>query len=163
MSGRRLHVGIDATTCANDRGFGRFTREVGTALAARDTGFRYPLMFDRPWKGPLPANLEVLTAATARSVSESAVGDTSRSLGYLRKMGRAVRNANFDLFVFPAVYSYFPSLARVPCVICYHDTTAERLPHLLFPTKLNHRLWQIKTALARYIELIGVARRNRRS
>jgi glycosyltransferase involved in cell wall biosynthesis len=48
------------------------------------------------------------------------------------------------------VYSYFPILARVPCVVCYHDATGERLPGLLFPTKLNHRLWQLKTALARF-------------
>ena len=150
MQDKKLHVGIDATTWDNDRGFGRFTRELVTALAARDTGFRYTLVFDRPWKGPLPANLDVVTAATVRSLNESAVGDSSRSPGYLWQMGRAVRNANFDLFFFPAVYSYFPLLARVPCVICYHDTTAERLPHLLFPTKLNHRLWQIKTALARW-------------
>jgi len=150
MQDKKLHVGIDTTTWANDRGFGRFTRELVTALAARDTGFRYSLVFDRPWDGPLPANLDVVTAATVRSLNESAVGDSSRSLGYLWQMGRAVRNANFDLFFFPAVYSYFPLLARVPCVICYHDTTAERLPHLLFPTKLNHRLWQIKTALARW-------------
>jgi alpha-1,3-rhamnosyl/mannosyltransferase len=150
MSDRRLHVGIDATTWANDRGFGRFTREMVTALAARDTGFRYTLVFDRPWNGPLPANVEVLTAATARSLNESAVGDSSRSPRYLWQMGRAVSHAGFDLFAFLAVYSYFPLLARVPCVICYHDTTAERLPHLLFPTRLNHRLWQIKTALARW-------------
>ena len=60
-----------------------------------------------------------------------------------------MRRANFDLFFLPAVYSYFPVLARVPCIVCYHDTTAERLPELLFPTKLNHRLWQAKTQLAK--------------
>jgi alpha-1,3-rhamnosyl/mannosyltransferase len=150
MSDRRLHVGIDATTWANDRGFGRFTREMVTALAARHSDFRYTLVFDRPWNGPLPDNVDVITAATSRSLNESAVGDSSRSPRYLWQMGRAVSNARFDLFVFLAVYSYFPLLARVPCVICYHDTTAERLPHLLFPTRLNHRLWQVKTALARW-------------
>ena len=44
---------------------------------------------------------------------------------------------------------YFPILTTTPCVVCYHDTTAERLPELLFPTRLNHRLWQAKTALAK--------------
>jgi alpha-1,3-rhamnosyl/mannosyltransferase len=63
-------------------------------------------------------------------------------------MAKIVGKAKFDVFFFPAVYSYFPLLSRVPCVICYHDTTAERLPHLLFPTALNHRLWQLKTTLA---------------
>jgi alpha-1,3-rhamnosyl/mannosyltransferase len=63
-------------------------------------------------------------------------------------MTQAVRKARFDVFFFPAVYSYFPLLGGGPCVVCYHDCTAERFPQYLFPKKLNHRLWQAKTALA---------------
>ena len=37
----------------------------------------------------------------------------------------------------------------MPCVVCYHDATAERLPELLFPTRRNRWLWRAKTALAR--------------
>ena len=146
---KALHVGIDATSWRNDRGFGRFTRELVTALAARNTAFRYTLFFDQPPDQPIPAGVSVVVAGTRRTLTESAVGATSRSLGYLWTMGRLVRRAELDLFFFPAVYSYFPVASRVPCVVCYHDTTAERLPHLLFPTRRNHRLWQLKTALAR--------------
>ena len=145
----RLHLGIDATTWANDRGFGRFTRELLSALLARNSGFRYTLLFDRPIDADLPCGVEVVYASTKRSLNESAAGKTSRSLSYFWKVGRAARKANFDLFFFPAVYSYFPILTRMPCVVCYHDTTAERLPELLFPTKMNHRFWKIKTALAK--------------
>ena len=144
-----LHVGIDATSWRNDRGFGRFTRELVRALAARNTGFRYTLFFDQPPTGPIPAGVDVVSAQTKRHLAESTVGTSSRSITYLWNMGRLVRQSRCDLFFFPAVYSYFPVLARTPCVVCYHDTTAERLPELLFPTKLNHRLWQAKTALAR--------------
>lgn len=147
----RIRVGIDATTWSNDRGFGRFTRELLIALARRKSEFDYTLVFDRPpaptW--PVPEGVEIISAATEKSLNESAVGDSSRSPLYLWKMGRLVREAKFDLFFFPAVYSYFPVLARVPCIVCYHDTTAERLPQHLFPTKLNHRLWQAKTWLAK--------------
>jgi len=144
-----IHVGVDATTWSNDRGFGRFTRELLKALVARSTGFRYTLLFDQPPQDILPEGVEIICASTKRSLNESAVGTRSRSITYLWKVGRAARKASFDVFFFPAVYSYFPILARVPCVVCYHDATAERLPELLFPTKLNHRLWQAKTALAR--------------
>ena len=144
-----LHVGVDATSWRNDRGFGRFTRELVTALAARDTGFAYTLFFDQPPAGPLPPGVQVVSASTARNLNEAAVGTASRSPAYLWTMGRLVRRARCDLFFFPAVYSYFPILTRMPCVVCYHDATAERLPELLFPTKLNHRLWQVKTALAK--------------
>ncbi len=150
MSEPALHVGIDATTWANDRGFGRFTRELVTALARRQSsGLRYTLVFDRAFDGELPDNVEVVSSTTQRSLNQSAVGATSRSPGYLLQMAAAVRRARFDVFFFPAVYSYFPLLSPIPCVVCYHDTTAERLPQLLFPTRLNHRLWQLKTQLAR--------------
>ena len=149
MPEAKIHVGVDATSWTNDRGFGRFTREIMTALAARDSGFRYTLVFDRPPEpGVLPPEFEVITAETRRGLNQSAVGKTSRSLGYLWKVGRATRRAKFDVFFFPAVYSYFPILTSTPIVVCYHDTTAERMPELIFPTQLNRRLWQIKTALA---------------
>jgi alpha-1,3-rhamnosyl/mannosyltransferase len=144
-----LHVGIDATSWANDRGFGRFTRELLTALAARNTGFRYTLLFDREPDHSPPPGVSIIAARTKRTLTESAVGDTSRSIFYLWRMGQIAREARFDVFFFPAVYSYFPILARVPCVVCYHDTTAERLPELIFPTKRNRYLWQAKTRLAR--------------
>ncbi len=151
MSDPKIHIGIDATTWSNDRGFGRFTREFVTALAARDSGFRYTLVFDQPpspyW--PIPDGIDVVTAATGKGLNEAAVGDSSRSAKYLWTMGRLVRRMKFDVFFFPAVYSYFPLLSRVPCVTCFHDTTAERIPHLLFPKKINHRLWQVKTWLAK--------------
>jgi len=144
-----LHIGVDATTWRNDRGFGRFTRELMFALASRDSGFRYTLFFDRPPDVQTPAGIDVLSAETGRTLNESAVGTSSRSPGYLWKMGQLTRRARCDVFFFPAVYSYFPLLARIPCVVCYHDTTAERLPQYLFPTRMNHRLWQVKTALAK--------------
>ena len=149
MIKKTLHVGIDATTWANDRGFGRFTRELVKALARRGSDIQYTLVFDQPTKFEVPDGVKMLCASTTESLNEASVGANSRSLKYLWKMGSLVRKANFDVFFFPAVYSYFPLLARVPCVICYHDATAERIPHLLFPTKLNHRLWQAKTALAK--------------
>ena len=149
MSERRIHVGVDATSWSNDRGFGRFTRQLLTALAARETGFRYTLLFDRRPADRLPAGVAVLSAATQRTLDESAAGKSTRSLPYLWQMGQLARREKFDVFFFPALYSYFPLFAKAPCVVCFHDATAERLPHLLFPTRFNHGLWRAKTALAR--------------
>ena len=149
MPGGPLRIGVDATTWSNDRGFGRFTRELVTALAARDAGFHYTLLFDQEPDAAVPEGVEILCAPTRRSLNESTAGARSRSMGYLWRLSRAARRADFDVFFFPAVYSYFPILARIPCVVCYHDTTAERLPELLFPTRRNRILWRVKTALAR--------------
>lgn len=143
-----VRVGIDATTWSNDRGFGRFTREFVKALAARDSEFRYALVFDQPPAFAVPDSVETIVVGTHDTLGAASTKDNARSPRYLLEMGRAVRNSNFDLFFFPAVYSYFPLLSRIPKVICYHDATAERLPQYLFPTKRNHILWQIKTRLA---------------
>ncbi len=148
MTAAPLRVGVDATTWANDRGFGRFTRELLKALLKRQTGLRYTLVFDQAPPDGLPAGADILYAGTRRTLNESTSGERSRSILDLWRLGRAVRKARFDVFFFPAVYSYFPIPSRVPCVICYHDCTAERFPEYLFPNKVNHLLWRAKTALA---------------
>src|ERR1041385_2960084 len=150
MPEHTIHVGIDATSWTNDRGFGRFTRELVTALAGRQSGFHYTLLFDRLPTEILPTGVDVIAAATKRTLAESTAGTTSRSLGYLWKIASAARKARFDIFFFPSMYSYFPILARMPCVVCYHDTLGNRFPELLFPTKFNRRLSEIKLALARF-------------
>ena len=149
MTAAGLHVCIDATSWPNDRGFGRFTREITKALLARSQGFRYTLLFDRRPGDVVPPGAKVVSAETNRSLNESAVGKSSRSPTYFLKMASLARKEKCDVFFFPTLYSYFPLLSRTPCIICYHDATAERFPKLLFPTKMNHWLWQAKTALAR--------------
>ncbi len=76
---RFIEVGIDGTTWNNERGFGRFTREIVKALAARQSGFRYTLVVDRDFDGTIPDGLQVLEVRTRRTVSEAAVGSGSRS------------------------------------------------------------------------------------
>lgn len=149
MSGEPLRVGVDATTWPNDRGFGRLTRELVTALAARDTGYHYTLLFDQEPEVDLPGGVDVVCASTRSNLDESASGDRSRSGGYLWRLGQAARRGRFDVFFFPSVYSYFPIPSRVPCVVCYTDATAARFGKMLFPTRLNRWLWNAKTALAR--------------
>lgn len=143
-----VHVGIDATTWSNDRGFGRFTREFVTALAARDSEFRYTLVFDQHPAQSVPEGVGSVVVDTGTNLGEASSGSNARSAAYLLKLDGTVRRAGFDLFFFPAVYSYFPLLSSVPKVICYHDATAERLPQYLFPTRRNRFLWNVKTRLA---------------
>jgi alpha-1,3-rhamnosyl/mannosyltransferase len=147
---RIVHVGIDATSWSNERGFGRFTRGLVSALAARESEFRYTLLFDQPPTTGVPARGTILCARTSRTLGEATAGESSRPLSHLLAMSWLARSGNFDLFFFPTLYSYFPLSERIPCVVCFHDATAERMPKLLFPTRLNHLLWQVKTRLARW-------------
>lgn len=144
-----LHVGIDATTWWNDRGFGRFTRELLRALGQRQHGFRYTLVVDRADDGSLPQGMRVIAGSPGRTLTESAVGSGARSLADLWSMARVAARERFDLFFYPAVYSYFPLLSRTPSVVAFHDTIAERFPRMIFPTRTNQLLWQAKVTLAR--------------
>jgi glycosyltransferase involved in cell wall biosynthesis len=87
--------------------------------------------------------------ASFRPTTESAVGEGARSPGDLLRLGRAAGRAGFDVFLFPAVYSYFPLLSRTPCAVVFHDTIAERFPELVFPTRRNRIFWNAKVALAK--------------
>lgn len=143
------HIAIDATPWENERGFGRFTRNLVTALAARDTGFRYTLLFDQEPTRPVPDGVEIRIAGSELSMSEASSGAKARGGADLLTMARAARRIDCDVFFYPAVYSYFPQLAQRPSVVCYHDTIPERFPDLIFPKKLNFRLWQAKCWLAK--------------
>jgi len=149
MAKGRFNVGVDAASWYNNRGYGRFTRELLKALIGRDSEFHYTLVFDQAPDLELPDGCEIVVAGTRESIHDATSGDASRSLGDLWRAGRVVREAGFDLFFFPTVYSYFPIIRRVPCVVCFHDTTPERFPNLVFPTWKNRLLWKIKSLLAR--------------
>jgi alpha-1,3-rhamnosyl/mannosyltransferase len=134
-----LHVGIDGTTWHNERGFGRFTRGLVEALAARNGDYKYTLVCDQEPPYPVPSGVDVIVASGA-----SKTGVASRM-----QMHRATVNLRCDVFFYPTVFSFYPLLSRVPKVVCIHDTIPERFPDLIFPTKLNFALWKIKTALAK--------------
>jgi glycosyltransferase involved in cell wall biosynthesis len=108
------------------------------------------LLFDQLPEEPLPPGAEIRSARTSHGLNQAAVGSSARSPAYFLKMGRLAALVPHDVFFFPTLYSYFPLLRRKPCVVCYHDATAERFPELLFPTRMNHWLWRAKTALAHF-------------
>ncbi|MCB2128753.1 MAG: glycosyltransferase family 4 protein [Rhodobacteraceae bacterium] len=144
-----MHIAIDASAWDNDRGFGRFTRSLVAALAARDTGFRYTLLCDRAPDRPVPEGVGLVVAGASRSMAAASSGKAARAGADMLTMSRAAAGLGADLFFFPASYSYFPVFARVPVLTCIHDTIPERFPDLVFPTRRNFLFWRIKTWMAK--------------
>ena len=72
--------------------------------------------------------------ALGRPASEAASADSSRSLRDLVRLARAARGAELDAFLFPSMLTYFP-VPGVPTVVGLHDTIAEDLPDLTFPSR----------------------------
>ena len=124
-----MKIGVDACCWSNRRGFGRFTRELLTALVA-EGGHEYVFFADRETAeaATFPAGVEVVTAATTVSPTEAASAEGRRSLADLWALTRTVARHDLDLFFFPAVYSYFPLLNRTRVVVTLHDVIADHHP-----------------------------------
>ena len=146
-----MRIGIDATCWANDRGYGRFTREVVSAMAPQAPGHDLVCFLDER-----SAERFSLTAPNVftRVVSQSAAptvaaaSGSRRSMGDMLRLGNAVRRERVDVFFSPSVYGYFPLPPGLPAVVTVHDAIAERFPDLTLPGWRDRWSWWAKVRLA---------------
>ena len=145
-----MRVGIDVTCWCNQRGFGRFTRELVTALVNLTSGEEYVLFADRQTAeiADFPESCRVVIGETSAAAVEAASADGRRSVRDVLAMRRVVKHEQLDVMFFPAVYSYFPIAAGVPCIVTFHDVIAETLPRLVFRSLRSRLFWQLKSRLA---------------
>lgn len=149
--GVRLRIGVDATCWANARGYGRFTRELVTAMTrmAPDDDFicfideRALAMF--ALAGP---NVRPVVVPQQVSPTMAASADSARSIPDMLRLTRAVYREDPDVFFCPTVYTYFPLPPGQRAVITIHDAIAERFPTLTLPSARARRFWNAKVALA---------------
>lgn len=146
----RLRIGIDATCWHNQRGFGRFTRQLLTAMFDQVNGADYVVFTDFAAPPEMDRdNIRVVRVATSSSVTDSAVADDSRKISDILAFRAAVRAQTLDVMYFPAVYSWYPSGGRAPVVVTFHDAIAEHFPALVMPSWRGRLFWRAKTWLAR--------------
>ncbi|MBL8841461.1 MAG: glycosyltransferase family 4 protein [Planctomycetes bacterium] len=147
-----MRIAVDASSCFNRRGFGRFARELLCALARRQDGFDWLLLVDREQSaGDLPeplASLPRLNAQPGRTVTDAAVAGDARRPGELLAFTRAAKQSGADLLFLPAVYSAFPLWPGTRAVVCFHDAIAERFPRMVFPDRKSEWFWRAKSWLA---------------
>ena len=145
-----MRVGIDVTCWCNQRGFGRFTRELVTALVSLPFGSEYVLFADQQTAEvtDFPKSCRLVIANTSAAAAVAASADGRRSIRDVLAMRRMVQNEQLDLMFFPAVYSYFPIARGVPCVVTFHDIIAETLPKLVFRSWRSRLFWELKCRLA---------------
>jgi glycosyltransferase involved in cell wall biosynthesis len=146
-----VRLGIDACSWSNRRGFGRFTRELTAQMVAQAGAHEVTLLVDRTTaeEWPLPRAAHVDVVATAHPPTEAATARGARSPADLWRLSRAAARHAFDVFFFPAVYSFFPLLRRVPTVVTFHDAIAEGQGDLVFPARGPRALWAVKSWMAR--------------
>ncbi|HYN80286.1 MAG TPA: glycosyltransferase family 1 protein [Gemmatimonadaceae bacterium] len=173
-----MRIGIDATCWANKRGYGRFTREIVTAMAALAPENEFICFLDRKAADVFSlseSNVRpiVVDLREAPVVAASAAG--RRGLGDILRMTRAVAREPLDVFLSPSVYTYFPLPLNIPAVITIHDAIPERFSKLTFPSARSRLFWRMKVRLALFqarivltvsdhaandlVRVLGVARR----
>lgn len=144
-----MKIGIDATSWWNNRGFGRFTRELLDALFQLDCGHSFVLFADQP----LPdlsrfAHVSVVQVKSSRPTTVAAVADSSRSVVDMYRLYKAVVGSSLDIMYFPAVYSWFPVPRSLPTMVTLFDAIAEHYPKLIFSTWRSRLFWTLKVKLA---------------
>ncbi|HYN08753.1 MAG TPA: glycosyltransferase family 1 protein [Vicinamibacterales bacterium] len=146
-----MRIGVDATCWANDRGYGRFTRELVRAMAAVGRGHEFVCLLDdrAAARFELVAdNVTPVVVAQGASPTTAAAADGYRSPIDMLRLSRALARESLDVFFSPTVYTYFPLPPRLPAVVTLHDAIAERFPRLTLPTARARLFWRMKVRLA---------------
>ncbi len=147
-----MRIGFDGTCLANRRGFGRFTRELLTALAASPMRHELLVLIDdhsmAQGSVAIPARFESIIVPVRRSPSQAASADGRRDLRDLLAMGHAAAAAQLDALYLPSTYSAFP-VWNVPRLIAtVHDTMPLSHPDLIFRDGRGRLAWTLKERYA---------------
>jgi len=143
-----MRIAVDATCWHNRRGYGRHARALLRALAALDRDNRYTLFLDSIEDAePTPPECEVriLRAAVPTFRAASAAGH--RTLADMSRMSRALSAREFDMVLFPTIYSYVPVFSSARKLIMVHDIIADTYPKLTIPGARERLFWDIKVRL----------------
>lgn len=144
-------IGVDGTCWANERGYGRFAREIVSAMVRRTPASHFRVFVDAASAGRLQLelpNVEYVHVSTSRSASSAASAAGYRLPADMLAMTMAVARNKSEVFFSPSVYTYFPLPPRTRAVITIHDAIAERFPSLTVPSFRARTFWALKLKLA---------------
>jgi glycosyltransferase involved in cell wall biosynthesis len=144
-------IGVDATCFANARGYGRFTKQVLSAMVSGSPDDTFICFLDSraatEFSLDLP-NVRRVVVELGSSPTLAASANGRRSVADLLRLTRAVRRENPQVFFSPSVYTFFPLPPGMRAVITIHDTIVERFPELTLPNRLSRFFWHAKVRAA---------------
>jgi len=146
-----MRIGVDATSWANGRGYGRFIRQVLPVMAARAPDDQFACFLDERSSATFDVagpNVRPIEVPLGRAPTLAAAADDYRAPTDMLRLTRAVRRESLDVFFSPTVYTYFPLPLGLPAVVTVHDAIAERFPELTLPTRRARLFWRAKVWLA---------------
>lgn len=146
-----MRIAVDATSWFNGRGYGRYTRELLTALAPEAAGHELVWLVAREdvgRLGALPPNVRAEGVELSARPAEAASSEGSRAPLDMLRMTAAARRLRPDVLFYPTVYTFFPAPPGARCVVTIHDAIAERFPELTLPTPRARLFWRAKVRAA---------------
>ena len=142
-----MRIGVDATCWGNTRGYGRHARGLLSTLVRIDRSDRYVFFLDSAAHFPnLPKDAEIRLVRNSMPATVAASTNGHRSVRDLWRMSRALSDREFDLLLFPTIYSYVPVFSRAKKVVMIHDVIAETYPDLTVPRSAARLFWNTKVA-----------------
>ncbi|MEP6714111.1 MAG: glycosyltransferase family 1 protein [Terriglobia bacterium] len=145
-----MNIGVDATCWHNRRGYGRHARSLLGSLVRLDTANRYTLFLDSTEAAePTPDGCEVRLLPSSVPTVQAASAAGRRSIRDMWGMSRALSSAEFQLLLFPTVYSYVPVCTPARKLVMMHDVIAETFPGLTVPRPAARFFWNAKVAMGR--------------
>lgn len=142
---------MDGTCWANQRGYGRFARELLHAMIALAPHHQFIAFGDDAAlaAGPAPRpNLRQVPVRQSAAAVDAASAEGYRSPRDMLRLGRAVLREHPDVFFSPSVYTWFPLWPGQRAVVTIHDAIAERFPALTLPSRRARLFWGAKVKLA---------------
>ena len=146
-----MRIGVDASCWANERGYGRFTRELMGAMVGEAPTDQFVFFLDERAHARFTLaapNVARVVVPQRVSPTQAAGAETARSLADMLRFSRAVWRSRLDVFFAPSVYTYFPLPPGLRAVVTIHDAIAERFPELTLPSRRARLFWNAKVALA---------------
>ena len=146
-----MRIGVDGACWANARGYGRFTRELLSAVIAQAPDDEFVVFLDAASSAVFEIdapNVRRVEVEQRVAPTLAAAADGSRSVRDMWAFSRATSKASLDVFFSPSVYTYYPLPPRLAGVVAIHDTIAERHPELTLPSRRARLFWSAKVRLA---------------
>lgn len=145
-----MRIGIEAGCWSNQRGYGRFTRELLNTLLEIDTENEYVFFIDPLTRVAydIPDRASCVELAVSEAPGSAASADGHRSLKDIWKVSRTVSREKIDILFYPSVYTYFPVFSSAKKVVVIHDVIAEKHPELVFAKRRYRLFWNLKVWLA---------------
>jgi glycosyltransferase involved in cell wall biosynthesis len=145
-----MRIAVDATCWHNRRGYGRHARALLRAVVRLDTKNHYTLFLDSTDPAePMPVGCDVRLNESSVPTVEAASADGHRSLTDMARQARALSSSEFDVVLFPTIYSFVPTWGRARKLVMMHDVIADMFPKLTVPRWTSRLFWNLKVALGR--------------